>query len=86
MPPPALLVPNCPTPETKMPLATALVIVPLLVMPPVKVGPVIETPVPVALILLALSIRMPWLVPRITPLSMIAPVIVLPATGRRSRH
>jgi hypothetical protein len=34
-------------------------IVPALLMPPVKVGPVIDMAVPVALILLALSIRMP---------------------------
>ena len=42
-------------------------------------GPVIEMAVLVEMIVLALSIRMPWLEARIVPLSMIEPLIVLPA-------
>jgi hypothetical protein len=53
-------------------------ITPKLVMPPVKVGPAMAIAVLLARISLALSIRMPWLVALIVPLSTIAPVMVLP--------
>ena len=49
---------------------------PLLVMPPVNVGPEILMAVTVEAIWLAPSIRMPWLEPRMVPLSTIAPVMV----------
>ena len=39
IPPPALLAPNCATPETKIPLATLLVMVPLLTIGPANVEP-----------------------------------------------
>jgi hypothetical protein len=52
-------------------------ITPKLLMPPVKVGPAMTIAVLPATISPALSIRMPWLVATIVPLSMIAPAMVL---------
>ena len=54
-------------------------IVPELLMPPVNVEPVMRIPVLVAVIVLAPSIRMPRPDARISPLSTIAPLMVLPA-------
>ena len=51
--------------------------VPLLVMPPVKVGPVIKMAVRVETILLGLLILMPWYEPVMTPLSVMPPAMVL---------
>ena len=62
---------------TEMPTAGS--IVPELVMPPVKVEPVTATAVPAETIVLALSIRMPWLAATILPLSTIEPLRVTPA-------
>ena len=59
-----------------MPMAPE--IVPKLLTPPVKVGPVILMAVPPARTLLALSMRTPALVAKIVPLSRIAPPMVEP--------
>jgi hypothetical protein len=53
-------------------------IVPALPMPPMKVEPETKIAVCEALMTLRLSTAMPCVVPRITPLSTIAPVIVVP--------
>ena len=55
-------------------------ITPKLAMPPVKVGPAMAIAVLLARISLALSIRMPWLVALIVPVSTIGPSIMLAET------
>ncbi len=89
MPLPAnsIAVPPVPTitPPSKMLTAWALLIkmpakpdtTPLLVMPPVKVGPAMSIAVLLERTSLARSIRMPWLVALMLPLSMIPLVMVL---------
>ena len=56
--------------------AAAAEIVPAFDMPPIKVGPKIWRAFVAEVIVLALSITIPWLEPKISPLSTIAPVMV----------
>ena len=62
---------------TKLPL-----IVPALLMPPVKVGPVTCTAVPAEMTVLLLPIKRPRLLATIVPLSMVEPLIVLLNSAR----
>ena len=68
---------NVDTCETRMALPLVAEIVPALVMPPVKVGPVTAIAVRLATMVLALSIAMPWRDAVMMPLSTIAPSSVL---------
>ena len=65
-------------PSMRMPACAAL-ITPALLMPPVKVCPVIAIAILVETIVLALSMPIPTLEARILPLSTIAPLMVEPA-------
>ena len=61
----------------KTPVRADVEIVPALLMPPRKVEPWMKIAVAVAVSSLVLSIRMPWFVAEILPLSTIEPVMVL---------
>ena len=77
---PELVIPpkNVDVKKTLMPCPNAELIAPALLMPPVKVGPLILMAVGLDTILLVLSIRIPRLVAFSVPLSTIAPLTVLP--------